>query len=157
MRYILSIQGYVFLHGTLLFDVNSADDLPDMESWIAKVIDGKGGFDTIGSIELYIFVLIICITLNAKLTHILSYLIDVTDPFVDVRLENAKLAKTSVILNDLNPRWNESFNVELCHWGANLSFEVRDKDHAYAEYIGMVQIPAPDLIEAGRSGSSYLI
>ena len=91
------------------------------------------------------------------MTHTFSYLIDVTDPFVDVRLENAKLAKTSVILNDLNPRWNESFSVELCHWGANLSFEVRDKDHAYAEYIGMVQIPAPDLIEAGRSGSSILI
>lgn len=86
-----------------------------------------------------------------------SYLIDVTDPFVDVRFENAKLAKTSVILNDLNPRWNESFSVELCHWGAHLSFEVRDKDHAYAEYIGMVQIPAPDLIEAGRSGNSYVI
>ena len=33
------------MHGTLLFDVNSADDLPDMESWIAKVIDGKGNVD----------------------------------------------------------------------------------------------------------------
>ena len=41
----LLIKGYVFLHGTLLFDVNSADDLPDMESWIAKVIDGKGNVD----------------------------------------------------------------------------------------------------------------
>ena len=28
---------------------------------------------------------------------------DVTDPFVDVRLGKAKLVKTSVILNDLNP------------------------------------------------------
>ena len=148
------IKGYVFLHGTLLFDVNSADDLPDMESWIAKVIDGKGNVDLIGKA---IMRYITCIRLNAKLRHIFSYFIDVTDPFVDVRFENAKLAKTSVILNDLNPRWNESFSVELCHWGANLSFEVRDKDHAYAEYIGMVQIPAPDLIEAGRSGSSYLI
>ena len=36
------------MHGTLLFDVNSADDLPDMESWIAKVIDGKGNVDLIG-------------------------------------------------------------------------------------------------------------
>ena len=44
----LLIKGYVFLHGTLLFDVNSADDLPDMESWIAKVIDGKGNVDLIG-------------------------------------------------------------------------------------------------------------
>ena len=72
-------------------------------------------------------------------------------------LENAKLAKTSVVLNDLNPHWNESFRVELCHWGANLNFEVRDKDHAYAEYIGMVQIPASDLISCGISGKDYLL
>ena len=77
---------------------------------------------------------------------------DVTDPFVDVSFENAKLAKTSVVLNDLNPSWKESFTVELCHWGANLNFEVRDKDHAYAEYIGVVQIPAEDLISSGISG-----
>ena len=76
-----------------------------------------------------------------------------TDPFVDVRFENAKLAKTTVVLNDLNPQWNESFSVELCHWGANLNFEVRDKDHAYAEYIGMVQIPVNDLISTGISGN----
>ena len=77
---------------------------------------------------------------------------DVTDPFVDVSFENAKLAKTSVVLNDLNPCWKESFSVELCHWGASLDFEVRDKDHAYAEYIGVVQIPADDLISSGISG-----
>ena len=32
----------MFLHGSLLFDINSAEDLPDMESWIAKIVDGKG-------------------------------------------------------------------------------------------------------------------
>ena len=52
----------------------------------------------------------------------------------------------------MNPRWNESFSVELCHWGANLKFEVRDKDHAYAEYIGTVKIPVSDLISTGNSG-----
>ena len=76
-----------------------------------------------------------------------------TDPFVDVRFENAKLAKTTVVLNDLNPQWNESFSVELCHWGANLNFEVRDKDHAYAEYIGAVQLPVSNLVSAGISGN----
>jgi len=34
---------------------------------------------------------------------------DVTDPFVDVLLGKAKLAKTRVINNDLNPVWNESY------------------------------------------------
>lgn len=79
--------------------------------------------------------------------------LDVTDPFVDVLFENAKLAKTSVVLNDLDPQWNESFSVELCHWGAHLKFEVRDKDHAYAEYIGVVEIPVNDLISTGISGN----
>ena len=40
---------------------------------------------------------------------------DVTDPFVDVRLGNARIAKTSVIDNDLNPVWNEKFRIEVCH------------------------------------------
>ena len=35
----------MFLHGSLLFDINSAEDLPDMESWIAKIVDGKGIYE----------------------------------------------------------------------------------------------------------------
>ena len=49
-----------------------------------------------------------------------------------MRLGKAKIAKTSIIDNDLNPKWNESYRIEVCH------FAVRDKDHAYSEYIGAV-------------------
>ena len=63
------------LHGHLFIDIFSAKDLPDMESWVAKLVDPK----------------------------------DVTDAYVDVELGKAKIAKTSVILNDLNPVWNETF------------------------------------------------
>jgi hypothetical protein len=31
--------------------------------------------------------------------------------------------------------------VEVCHSAEALEFEVRDKDHAYAEFIGTVAIP----------------
>lgn len=34
---------------------------------------------------------------------------DVTDPFVDVKLGQARIAKTSIIYNDLNPEWDEMF------------------------------------------------
>ena len=52
---------------------------------------------------------------------------DVTDPYVDVCLGKAKLVKTSVVFNNLNPVWNESYRVEVCHFADPLVFEVRDK------------------------------
>jgi hypothetical protein len=38
------------------------------------------------------------------------------------------------------------FRVELCHFAEELIFEVRDKDHAYAEYIGAVVIPTHTIL-----------
>ena len=38
---------------------------------------------------------------------------DVTDGFVDVKLGNARIAKTRVIDNSLDPEWNETFRVEV--------------------------------------------
>ena len=34
-------RGEVFLHGHLFLAINAARDLPDMESWIAKLYDKK--------------------------------------------------------------------------------------------------------------------
>ena len=68
-----------FLHGQLQLHIYSAKNLPDMDSWIAKLYDKN----------------------------------DVTDPFVDVFLGNARLVKTSIVLNDMNPEWNESYNIEV--------------------------------------------
>ena len=34
----------------------------------------------------------------------------------------------------------------MCHFANNLEFEVRDKDHAYTEYIGSVKIPSSNLL-----------
>ena len=109
-NYITS--GTTLLHGHLLIEIIAARNLPDMESWLAKLVDKK----------------------------------DVTDAFVDVRLGKAKLAKTTIIDNSLNPEWNESYRVEVCHFADHLVFEVRDKDHAYSEYIGAVDIPTTSLL-----------
>jgi len=100
------------LHGHLEIDVKQARNLPDMESWVAKLYDSK----------------------------------DVSDPFVDIRLGKAKLAKTSIIFNDLNPKWDESYKIEVCHFADELIFEIRDKDHAYTELIGSVVIPTSRLV-----------
>lgn len=72
---------------------------------------------------------------------------DVSDPFVDVILGSAKLAKTRVICNDLNPEWNESYRIDVCHVSDELRFEVLDKDHAYAEMIGIVKLSTAELVE----------
>ncbi|CAB4066261.1 PLD1_2 [Lepeophtheirus salmonis] len=101
-----------FLHGYILLDIFEATDLPDMEGWLAKVVDNK----------------------------------DLTDAFVDVKLGKAKLAKTSVILNSLFPVWNESYRVEVCHFAEELVFEIRDKDHAYSEFIGEVRLSTRELL-----------
>ena len=82
---------------------------------------------------------------------------DVTDPFVDVRLGKARLAKTSVINNDLNPVWNEDFRIEVCHFAETLHFEVRDKDHAYAEFIGEVAFPTTSLLDGRVHEGSFPI
>jgi len=71
---------------------------------------------------------------------------DVTDPFVDVKLGKARIAKTAIIDNDLNPVWNETFKVEVCHKSNFLIFDVRDKDHAYTEEIGQVEILTQHLL-----------
>ena len=92
----MSIQGsgQTFLHGYLVIQVKEAKDIPDMENWYSKLYDKK----------------------------------DVTDPFVDVKLGKARyfcysmfdcfiispftrIAKTAVIFNDLNPKWEETFLV----------------------------------------------
>ena len=102
----------VFLHGCLLIEIRSARNLPDMDSWLSKLVDKN----------------------------------DVTDPFIDVSIGKAKLIKTSVIMNDLNPVWNETYRIEACHFGEFLTFEVKDKDHMNSEYIGSTNISLSSLL-----------
>ena len=71
---------------------------------------------------------------------------DVTDPFVEIILGSAKIGKTRMIANTLNPVWNESFRIELCHFGDFLTFEVKDKDHVGAKTIGKVEIATASLM-----------
>ena len=69
-----------------------------------------------------------------------------TDSYVDVHLGKARLVRTSVIDNDLNPKFNEDFRVEVCHFANELTFDIKDKDHAYSEFIGSVNIATATLL-----------
>ena len=58
----------------------------------------------------------------------------------------------TAVINDvrmfsMNPVWNEDYRIEVCHAADELVFEIKDKDHAYSEFIGSVSIPTALLFE----------
>lgn len=50
---------------------------------------------------------------------------DLTDPYLEVCLGTASLAKTAVIRNSLAPVWNEEFCVAVCHHCPVVTIKVR--------------------------------
>ena len=75
---------------------------------------------------------------------------DVTDAYVEVKLGNACLARTNVINNELNPKWNESYRIDVCHTDDYLSFCVLDKDDLSSEEIGSVEFKIEDLLDGEK-------
>lgn len=65
-----------------------------------------------------------------------------SDPYVKVSVPQATVARTRVIKNSQNPKWNERFYIPLAHPVIYLEFEVKDDDIFGAERIGIVKIPA---------------
>lgn len=74
----------------------------------------------------------------------------VSDPYVIGVLGKAKLFKTKYKLNNLNPKWNESFNINVCHEAKHLKLEIMDKDDLAADdFLGEVLITAQELLSGG--------
>ncbi|KAI9109725.1 hypothetical protein K1719_019355 [Acacia pycnantha] len=65
-----------------------------------------------------------------------------SDPYVTVVVPQATVARTRVIKNARNPRWDEHFNIPLAHPVVDLEFRVKDDDIFGAQVIGTVKIPA---------------
>ena len=83
---------------------------------------------------------------------------DVSDPFVVVSLEDAnggtwKVATTRVIDNNLNPIWNESFRVDVCHHVVAVIITVKDKDFLSSEVIGSITFTADSIFSGDISGT----
>ena len=70
---------------------------------------------------------------------------DVTDPFVHGGIGEARLFKTDHKDNQLNPIWNESFNVHVCHYAKTLDIIVEDKDWNDNEFVGSVSFSTKKL------------
>ncbi|KAA0199526.1 hypothetical protein HAZT_HAZT007200 [Hyalella azteca] len=104
-----------FLHGVLEVEILEASNLPNLDSSL--------------------------LSLKKK---------DVSDPFVVVTLEDEeggswKVCTTSVIDNNLNPQWNETFRVDVCHNVVSVTFTVKDKDFVSSETMGSVKFTAEAL------------
>ena len=85
---------------------------------------------------------------------------DVSDPFVVVSLEDEeggswKVCTTSVIDNNLNPRWNENFRVDVCHNVTSVTFTVKDKDFVSSETMGSVKFNAESFIADNTLNGSF--
>jgi len=71
---------------------------------------------------------------------------DLTDPYVELRIGDSSLLKTSVIKNCLDPVWDEHFRVPVCHYCSSLDIWVKDREHIGGETVGRIKIPAADIV-----------
>ncbi|GAQ78336.1 phospholipase D [Klebsormidium nitens] len=70
-----------------------------------------------------------------------------SDPYAAVDFGPARVARTRVIKNAPNPRWNERFTLPIAHEIEHVVVEVKDADYAGAQLIGTVKIPAEVLLK----------
>lgn len=72
---------------------------------------------------------------------------DCTDAYVTGDLGLARLFKTKYIANDLNPTWDETFDLYVCHHASCFEVRIKDKEHVGATFFAATKIPSGDLIE----------
>ncbi|CAN0918889.1 Phospholipase D delta [Linum grandiflorum] len=77
-----------------------------------------------------------------------------TDSYVTVVVPQATVARTHVVKNSQNPRWDYRFFVQLAHPLTDLEFHVKDDDVFGAQSVGIARIPA-DKIATGEVISGW--
>ena len=70
---------------------------------------------------------------------------NLTDAFVDVCMDSLSVGKTQVIMDNLNPEWNESYSVDVCHYVEEVIFTVYDQDNVTNDKCGRVTFKAKEL------------
>ena len=53
---------------------------------------------------------------------------NLTDAFVNISLDSNSVAITNTIIDDLNPKWDETYCIDVCHFAENIEFIVYDED-----------------------------
>lgn len=85
---------------------------------------------------------------------------DVSDPYVTVDIivggkSTQRIAKTKVIKNNLNPQWNQKFEIEISHEIESLKFTVKDQDCLRGQRMGNVCIQSKDFVDCSVGLSDF--
>merc|ERR1712157_581922 len=80
---------------------------------------------------------------------------NVTDPYVEVETHveektTGHIATTRTVKDNLNPVWDEKFEIALCHEIDSIVFKVKDKDIVTDDNIGTVTIPAEEIAKGEK-------
>lgn len=77
-----------------------------------------------------------------------------SDPYVNVCLAGATVARTRIISNSQHPVWNEHLKIPLAHPVSFVEFHVKDNDVFGADMIGIATVPA-ERISSGDTISGW--
>uniref|UniRef100_A0A6A7FYI4 phospholipase D n=3 Tax=Hirondellea gigas TaxID=1518452 RepID=A0A6A7FYI4_9CRUS len=80
---------------------------------------------------------------------------DTSDPYAQVKLGTNVICKTAYINNNINPIWQESYRIPICHEVDIIKVMVLDKDHIGACLIGEYEVRVEDLLEGGELDGWY--
>ena len=70
---------------------------------------------------------------------------NLTDAFVQISLDDNFIATTHCIDDDLEPKWNETYSLDVCHYTEKVCFHVNDEECVGHEKLGSVSFKALDL------------
>jgi phospholipase D1/2 len=125
------------LHGTLEASVYEAVSLPNMDMFSEKVRLFANNLP--GPLEKL---------KKATGVHGPNSVIT-SDPYTVVVITGARVARTRVINNDANPKWNEHFLVPVAHHALEIRFVVKDQDVMGSQKIGEARVSARLLLNGG--------
>ncbi|KAK8916052.1 Phospholipase D delta [Platanthera zijinensis] len=115
-----------FIHGDLDIWIREAKFLPNMDLMTERM---RKCFTMYGNCSTPFFE-----------NHKAGPKIITSDPYVSVCLAGATVAKTRIIPNCEDPKWEEHFSVPVAHPISEVEFQVKDNDIFGAQLIGTVHI-----------------
>ncbi|KAM4128992.1 hypothetical protein ACJW30_02G211100 [Castanea mollissima] len=138
-----SNQHAIYLHGDLELKIQEAQDIPNLSllniRQLRRCFAACGGSDTIETPHTS--------TSTSTSAHHKHKVVDFCNPYVEVVASTVTLARTRVIKNNTNPKWNQHFHIPLAHPVNSLTFQVKDDDIFGSEVIGAVDIKASRIIK----------